>query len=60
MKRLLEELEKNIEFKARVTELDQNSADTFKDDAKAASEYGIEIATESVHSDCESSVLGDY
>ncbi|RKI39398.1 Nif11-like leader peptide family natural product precursor [bacterium D16-51] len=46
MKRLLEEMEKNQELKAKIEELDKNPESTPKDYIRVAAEYGIEIKEE--------------
>ena len=46
MKRLLEEMEKNQELKAKIEELDKNTESTSKDYIQVAAEYGIEIKEE--------------
>ncbi|RKI39399.1 Nif11-like leader peptide family natural product precursor [bacterium D16-51] len=46
MKKLLEEIEKNQELKAKIEELDKNPKSTPKDYIQAAAEYGIEIKEE--------------
>ncbi len=51
MKRLLEELEKNMELKARNLELDPDPAGTPKEDSKAAAECGTGMTQEAVHGD---------
>ena len=43
MKKLLEEMEKNQELKAKIQELDKNPESTPKDYIQVAAEYGIEI-----------------
>ncbi len=46
MKRLLEEMEKNQEMKAKIEELDKNPESTLKDFIKVAAEYGVELKEE--------------
>ena len=46
MKKLLEEMEKNQELKAKMEELDKNLESTPKDYIQVAAEYGIEIKEE--------------
>lgn len=46
MKKLLEEMEKNQELKAKIEELDKNSKSTPKDYIQVAAEYGIELKEE--------------
>ena len=46
MKKLLEEMEKNQELKAKMEELDKNPESTPKDYIQVAAEYGIEIKEE--------------
>lgn len=46
MKRLLEEMEKNQELKAKIEELDKSSESTPKDYIQVAAEYGIELKEE--------------
>ena len=46
MKKLLEEMEKNQELKAKIEELDKNPKSTPKDYIQVAAEYGIEIKEE--------------
>ena len=46
MQKLLEEMEKNQELKAKIQELDKNPESTPKDYIQVAAEYGIEIKEE--------------
>ena len=46
MKKLLEEMEKNQELKAKIQEMDKNPESTPKDYIQLAAEYGIEIKEE--------------
>ena len=46
MKKLLEEMEKNQELKAKIEELDKNPESTPKDYIQVAAEYGIELKEE--------------
>ncbi len=46
MKRLLEEMEKNQELKAKIKELDENPKSTPKDYIQVAAEYGVELKEE--------------
>ncbi len=46
MQKLLEEMEKNQELKAKIQELDKNPESTPKDYIQVAAEYGIEVKEE--------------
>ena len=46
MKKLLEEIEKNQELKAKIQELDKNPESTPKDYIQVAAEYGIALTQE--------------
>ncbi len=46
MKKLLEEIAHNLEFRAKIAELDKDTSSKLDDYLKVAAEYGIEIEEE--------------
>ncbi len=59
MKKLLEEMEKNQELKAKMEELDKNPKSTPKDYIQVAAEYGVELKEEDFKPASEQGELTD-